>query len=176
MTTTTINQEQLISILNNVKMATFVQVVYKGVQKTKKRNNPFGEIKKQTKINATFCGSYENAVNNRLKKAGFEADFEAKPLPWGQWLKPNRTISHNENTYVRLYMHKNSNPKSQFWHNNKPLEGDELVNAKMFFNEHSESKRQAEAGLQFEDQSKPFNVNIANILEIKINNEHYIVE
>lgn len=172
----TINANQLEQMLiNDVKSSTFMQIIYKGEQKMRKTGNPFDLIIKRTEMNVSFFGSYQNAVNNRLKKTGLEADFTANPLAWGYWTTANKIIEHKGAKYVRFYMHKNSNAKCEYFFKGDLLTGETLNNAKSFFQEHSESNRQAEAGLTFEEQSKPFNVKIENILQINVNGENYKV-
>lgn len=173
----TISADQLEKMLTNkVKFSTFVQLTYKGVQKVRKTGNPFTEpIIKRTEINVSFFGNYQNAVNNRLKKAGLEADFTANPLAWGEWLVPNKIITHKGEKYVRFYLHKNSNPKTEYFYNGDPLTGSELMNAKTFFQESSTSARQTDAGLEDENQCKPFTLQINNILQITVNGETYKV-
>jgi len=173
----TITSNQLIEMLKNVKSASFMQVIYKGAVKMRKTKNPFAEvgILKKTSINVSFFGSYENAVNNRLKKAGLQADFTANPLPWGEWLVANKIIEHKGSKYVRFYMHKNSNPKTEYFYNGDKMSTEQLTIAKEFFQEHGESKRQSDAGLEVEEQSKPFTIGVDNILQINVNGENYLV-
>lgn len=174
---TTISKNQMIEMLKNIKFATFIQVTYKGEQDMRKTGNPFDElgISKKTNMNVSFFGSYQNAVNNRLKKAGLVADFTAYPLPWGEWLTPNKIIAHKGEIYVRFYVHKNSNPKTEYFYCGEKMTNEQLTIAKTFFKERSESKRQSDAGLEADEQSKPFNVKVNNILQINVNGENYIV-
>lgn len=171
----TINANQLEKMLTEIKGASFLQLVYRGTQKMRKTGNPFSEIIKRTSLNVSFFGSYQNAVNNRLKKAGLEADFTANPLPWGEWVIANKIITHKGLKYVRFYLHKNSNPKTEYYFEGDQLTGERLEEAKFFFQEHSESARQAEAGLESEDQCKPFSINIENILQVNVNGQEYKV-
>lgn len=174
----TIDKNFLLETLVNVKSATFMQVVYVGEVKMRKTGNPFvNPILKRTNINVSFFGSYENAVNNRLKKAGLEADFKAQPLMWGEWFVANKIIQHKDEKYVRMYLHKNSynGSTTEYFYNGDLLTGKDLELAKSFFTEKSESKRQSEAGLEDEEQSKPFTVKLSNIRQVKINNEVYNV-
>jgi len=55
---------------------------------------------------------YENAVNNKLEKEGFEKNFEVGELKWGKWVPGSKIfLTHTskgeteEKTYVRLYMY-----------------------------------------------------------------------
>jgi hypothetical protein len=169
----TINQSQLVSLLSAVKGTSFVQLTYVGEQKMRKTNNPFDTIIKRTNINVSFNYSYENAVNNRLAKKGEEKTFVSEPLAWGSWLIPNKIITHKECLYVRFYMHSNCNSKVEHFYNGEKLEGADLEQAKTFFQEHSESAKQTEAGLDQKEQCKPFNVKIENIRKITLNGTQY---
>jgi len=55
---------------------------------------------------------YENAVNNKLEREGFERNFEVGELNWGKWVPGSKIfLTHTskgeteEKLYVRLYMY-----------------------------------------------------------------------
>lgn len=55
---------------------------------------------------------YENAVNNKLEREGFERNFEVGELKWGKWVPGSKIfLTHTskgeteEKLYVRLYMY-----------------------------------------------------------------------
>ena len=53
---------------------------------------------------------YENAVNNKLDREGYEKNFEAASLPWGEWVEGSKIfLTHKGGLYVRLYMYKDNN-------------------------------------------------------------------
>jgi len=172
----TISKKQLENALVAVKGATFTQLHYVGVQKVKKTGNVdflAHPIIKKTNVNVLFNGSYENAVNNRLEKSGSERNFVSEPLPWGEWKAVNKTIAHKDNVYVRFYLHKNSNSKVEYWYNGELLEGKQLEDAKAFFQGHSESARQSEAGLDSSEQCKPFTIQIDNVKQVTLKGKSY---
>lgn len=174
----TISKKQLETALVAVKGATFTQLHYVGVQKVKKTGNVnFLEhpVLKKTSVNVLFNGSYENAVNNRLAKNGLDRDFVSAPLQWGEWKVVNKTIAHKDNVYLRFYLHKNSNSKVEYWYNGELLEGARLDSAKEFFQGHSESVRQSEAGLDSSEQCKPFSIQIDNVKQITLKGNSYEV-
>lgn len=169
---------QLENALTKEKSATFVQLKYVSTQQVNKRGNvDFIEypIIKCTDINVTFNGSYENAVNNRLAKKGLEKTFVAQGLPWGEWKIANKIITHNDKTYIRFYLHRNSNSKVEYWYNGELLTGERLAAAQEFMPKRTESVRQSDAGLDMEEQSKPFTIAIENIRNIKMQGVEYEV-
>jgi hypothetical protein len=47
--------------------------------------NPYyGRVKKRSYSSVMIGFRYENSVNNQREREGLEADFEAKPRPWGK--------------------------------------------------------------------------------------------
>lgn len=171
----TITKSQLVSMLSDVKGTSFVQLLYVGEQKMRKTNNPFDTIIKRVSQNLSFNYSYEKAVNNRLDKKGLDNDFKSSPLAWGTWLIPNKTITHNDTIYIRFYMHGNTKTNTTYFHNGNELTGKQLENAKTFFQGHSESSKQSEAGLDESEQVKPLAIKVDNIRKITINKETYEV-
>lgn len=172
----TISTSQLEKRLSEIKGSQMVQMVYTSTQKVLKRGNVnFVEypILKRTNVNVQFNASYENAVNNRLEKKGLEKTFVASPLVWGEWKVANKIISHNGLTYVRFYLTAMSKPKVEFWYNGELLEGERFNEAKQFFQKSSDSGKQSDAGLDREEQAKPFTINIENIKHISLNGEKY---
>jgi len=170
-----INIQQLEAILTSQKGFTFVELEYTTIVKVKKRNNiNFIDhpLYKHTKLNAGFNGSYQNAVNNRLDKKDIEPDFISQPLPWGEWKVVNKIIKHNENIYVRFYLHKNSNAESIYEYDGKQVDVNELLE---FLPSSGESARQSEAGLNVEEQAKPLNIQINNINSISLNKQRYCI-
>lgn len=72
-------------------------------------------------------------------------------------------------------MHAKTKTDTIYFHNGNELKGDELKNAKTFFQGHAESSKQSEAGLDENEQCKPLAIKVENIRKININNETYEV-
>ena len=170
----TINVQQLEVILTSQKGYTFVELDYTSVEPVKKKQNiNFIDypVYKHTKINVGFNGSYQNSVNNRLEKKDIEPDFKAQSLRWGVWKEYNKIIEHNDKIYVRFYLHKNSRYNSEYIYQGKILQGNNLDELYTFLSNKPVSLLQYEAGLEVEEQAKPFNLQIDNINFITINKQ-----
>ena len=104
----TINSNSILAVLNTIKHGTFVGVHSLTEPKMRKTNNPFNGhlVQKMTIQTLQFGYSYENAVNNRIEGSG--ETFVAEPLKWGEWLIPNKVITHKGKLYARFYKVDNS--------------------------------------------------------------------
>lgn len=167
---------EIINKLENVKGCQFATLTYKSTVSGLKRILGCEPTKICT-MGVQFNYSYENAVNNRLEKAGETPDFEAEPLPWGVWQTPNKTIAHKGNVYVRFYTYKNAPHTAQYFVNGLQAEGDTLqvILDKVKKDADKESARQANAGLT-DNQVRPFAINADNIISITIDGNTYIAD
>jgi hypothetical protein len=83
-----ITQENLLSLLSEVKGATFATLVTNTDPKLRKTGNTLGTVRKVSRVNVTLGFQYEAAVNRQRTREGTEADFEAAPRQWGQKISP----------------------------------------------------------------------------------------
>lgn len=146
----TINHSELLNLLINLKGATICSLNTTTIPRMKKGGNPLAnaEVKKVSyRINYQFGYSYENAVGNRLKGQGCEADFKAEPLKWGEWLVPNKVITHKGSLYGRFYRMSNSEERSAYFVDGREATESEVKTIKEFTYKSNGSNRQAEAGL-----------------------------
>ena len=181
-----ITTQELVTILQNVSGCKFISIAYssdKDALNKKlsggKSNEYYNRLQSLTLMSGVqFNANYENAVNNRLKGDG-NGDgkgFEAMSLPWGEWVTPNKIISHKGETYVRLYLTKSHNKDvSYFCDGRKVEEKDAVEKIKAAFRQSSPSKRQAEVGIDEADMVRPFTINANSIKQITINGVTYIV-
>lgn len=150
-----------------------------------KANNPL-----YGRLSAIFCGNnlqfgidYQNSVNNRLKKNGLEAEFEAEPLRWGHWYEYTengkketafkKVIEHLGNFYIRLYKVKNTNIRATYYVDGVRVNYSDI---KQYLKEENHiSGKQLAAGLEDEEQSKPFTLQINNLRILGLNHKHYYV-
>lgn len=157
----------LSAVLSNVASAQFVTITTLTEPKMNKRGNPlFGRVVKFAVRNCQFGYDYENAVNNRLERQGCERSFSAEKLPWGQWLVPNKIITHKDNLYGRFYVAKDCVVKSAYLVDGRLATAEEMEIIKTFEVKRTSSARQEADGL-FENQVKPYDVNLDNILAVK---------
>lgn len=89
----------LIELLGTVKGATFATLITETDARLKKTGNPFGDVRKVSRVNVTLGFQYENAVNRQRTREGTDADFEAAPRQWGERISP-MLIGHKGKTYL----------------------------------------------------------------------------
>lgn len=178
----TISTSDLFGLFANLNGATIINITTLSAVRMRKTGNPFVEsgatVTKLTKRTCQFGYSYQNAVNNRLDKAGVEGeDFKSQPLAWGEWAVVNKIIAHKGKYYARCYANPNSGNKTSvsYFVNGIPATESELATIKQFEQtSESSSSRQAEAGLT-ENQVKPMNIDFGTIEGLKVNGTEYSV-
>jgi hypothetical protein len=95
----TINHSQLIQ-----KIAAIAGTVFCGLQTftdAKAKGYPHGTIFKTVRSIGTIGANYQLAVEREANRQNVQTDFVAASLPWGQWLLPNKIISHKGSFYLR---------------------------------------------------------------------------
>ena len=85
-----------------------------------------GVVTKLVKAQIQFNYNYANAVNNRLANSGCEANFEADKLPWGEWLIPNKVITHKDSLYIRYYDYEWAKVESLWFVDGKPATSEQM--------------------------------------------------
>lgn len=181
-----VTPSELVRILNNVSGCKFVSVSYataKDANNKKlsdgKKNEYYDRVETMTTLSGVqFNASYENAVNNRIGNNGDgngEKAFTAESLPWGSWIVPNKTIEHNGNLYVRLYVTKSCKEDKVYLVDGCACSKEEAIKVKAAFRPSSPSKRQEAVGIEEKEQVKPFTLNAKSINQFTINGVTYIV-
>lgn len=157
--------------ITNISGCKIATITTKTLVKVPKKYGLSGEVTKITHKQVQVGYSYQNAVNNRLSKEGKNTDFVSEPLPWGEWLIPNKLITHKGSIYFRLYDFKGAqNDKMYFVSGNKATE-EEVNVIKAYENSKSSSSKQ---GLTAENEVRPTAVNIDNVLTFKCGAVDYI--
>ena len=173
----TINTNSILSVLSNINNGSFVGVHSLTEPKMRKTGNPFNghRVQKMTIQTLQWGYNYANAVNNRIGDAKHET-FVADPLAWGEWLIPNKVITHKGKLYARFYKVDNEMCKSNTIYLIDGVmaseEQEEVI--KSFLIESSSSARQSEVGLT-EHQVKPRNFAFDSIIGLSVNGEMYNV-
>lgn len=162
-------------LLINVKGCQFAHVVLKTKVGVPKKLG-LGIVEKVFVGKVQLNYSYENAVNNRLKKEGLKGDFDALSLPWGEWEIPNKIVSHHGKQYMRYYLvrcdNENNKPKVSFLVNGRDATDSEIEAIKPYLNK-SYSNRQAAKGLT-ENQVSARVVEFCNVMEVSVGGKKYI--
>lgn len=168
----TISNNNILAVLNTISNGTFVGVHSLTEPKMRKTNNPFNghRVQKLTIQTLQFGYNYENGVNNRLNGG---TTFVAEPLKWGEWLVPNKVITHKGKLYARFYKVDNGTPANVTYLIDGVIATEEQEQViKSFLVAPSSSARQAEVGL-VEHQVKPRDFAFDNIIGLAVKGEMY---
>jgi len=106
----TITKAVLAALLNDIKGATFATLVTETDPKLKKTGNPFGKVRKVSRVNVCLGFQYENAVNRQRTREGSEPDFEVAPRQWGEKISA-MLVSHNGKIYLETKVEKSLDTK-----------------------------------------------------------------
>ena len=169
-----ITQLPLISVLANLKGGTMVYLT-----SLTDVDVPFyyclGKVQKFCRQSVQVGCSYENSVNNRLERKGFNRAFRSSHLPWGRWLILNRIIEHRGKYYARFYKTANSNPQIVYLVNGRAATPREARIIKMYDSLRTFSRRQSMYGLSRMEQTNVRNYELTNIISISAEGETYNV-
>jgi len=91
---------QLVELLATVKGATFATIITETDARLVKTGNPFGDVRKVSRVNVTLGFQYEKAVNRQRAREGGETDFEAAPRQWGERKPGTMLVEHKGNLYL----------------------------------------------------------------------------
>lgn len=161
-----------VSVLNaiskNENKGAFVGIVTLTEPTMRKTNNPFfGRVQKVCRQVCQIDYDYESAVNRRLKGEGKEPIFNAKSLQWGEWVIPNKVISHKGESYIRVYTTDNK-VDVLYLLDGRVASAEETREILSFCPQKKESARQSEVGLT-EHQVQPRTYKVGSIISLSIN-------
>jgi len=161
---------QILNGLKDVNKGAFAYIEYKSEVKGVKRLLNGAEVTKVVKANIQLNYDYESAVNRRLEKQGDNGNFTAQSLPYGQWLIPNKVITHNGKLYLRAYQVSGARVETTYFINGAVATNEQrtLLN-EHFAQKNNNSNTQESVGL-VENQVKPFNVAFENIIALRCGN------
>lgn len=169
------SQWQLISALGNIKGGTLVTLTtLTSVQMDDFRIH--GKVLKWCRQTMQVGVSYENAINTRLGRIGFDKSFKSDSLPYGRWVIPNRVIKHNGQYYGRFYPVNNDNKKVCYFIDGRiatARESEIISNYEIYVKPYS--TKQARYGLT-ENQVNLRNYRFDSILELNAEGKSYKVE
>lgn len=90
----------LVEVLATVKGATFATLITETDARLKKTGNPYGQVRKVSRVNVCLGFQYEAAVNRQRTREGAEADFEAAPRQWGERKPGTMLVEHKGKLYL----------------------------------------------------------------------------
>ena len=165
-----------INTISALKKGTFgVEITTATEPKMKKTGNPF--IGRVTKIsvyyNAILGVSYENAVNGRLEKKGLERDYVSEAPRGKKWYNAFFYVSEKDSSvyYLKIGMRKNTTCRSHYLVDGRPITESELAMLNEFLYKPSGTcNKQAEHGLEEDEQYRIVAPKLENVVEIKVGN------
>ena len=95
-----LTQAALVAVLAEVKGATFATLITETDSRCRKTGNPYGNVRKVSRVNVTLGFQYAAAVNRQRTREGAEADFEAAPRQWGVRLPGTMLVEHKGKQYL----------------------------------------------------------------------------
>ena len=146
--------------------------------KMNKRGNPLAEhnVFKCVKTQFNFGIVYENAVANRAsKEQGEKVEFvaeKAKGYEWECYPYLLRAVKTNE-LQVRFYCKDGAKTEVVYFVDGHLATDSEIAIIKEFSQTSSWSAKQADAGCT-ENQVKPRNIRLKNIIKLAMDNEVYV--
>lgn len=117
-------------------------------------------VTKYTRKMVQLAYSYESAVNRHRIAEGLANDFVAETLPWGEWLIPNKVITHKGKYYLRAYDYRNNLLDAPTYYvDGRVATEDEVAIIKEWLASKSQTSRQG-----VENEVKPTNIEFGNIV------------
>ena len=151
-----------------------VRVVTNTEPKMRKTNNPYiGRVRKLTEYSNAMLGvDYQNAVNNRLERAGFEADYKAE-APKGKKHYNSffyQSLKDESVFYLKIGFYKNKGIKRSWLVDGREATEQEINEFSAFLQESSNEgvKKQEEAGLSVEEQYTIVAPKLENVVSVTL--------
>lgn len=167
---------QFITEFTNARNGQIMSIVTDTEVTWSSKANPFvgSSVRKVSVRSAKVGCDYERVVNNREEKANGQRTFTAAPLPWGQWLVPNKVITHNGNFYIRVTSNGNI-AKTEYYINGVKATDTEVATIKVWEKGHKPSAKQSAVGIADKDQVRVQSINVANIISAAFGGNEYLL-
>lgn len=164
--------ENIIEKVSQMKKAVFgLEITTATEPAMRKTNNPFvGRVKKVTKYTDAVLGvDYQNAVNNRLARKGYEKDYQSE-APKGK--KHYNAFFYqsldNEKFYLKIGIYSNTIIESTYYVDGQIATPQQLAEIKTFLQSKSTNvAKQQDAGLTETEQYHIVAPNAQNVLTIQ---------
>ena len=161
---------ELIEQVKAIKGCTFAGIMYRSTEKLPKA---FGNVTKVVDTQVQLNYDYEKSVNRRLKAKGCEPNFKSDKLPWGTWYIFNKVIEHKGSFYLRMYDFEGRPFREEYYVDGRPATDSEVASIMAYKEAHEKSSKKQEAAGLDTHQTKPMNVNMENIIELRCDDIQY---
>ena len=164
---------ELAQVLENIKGAKPATVIAKTKVEQRKKGNPYHDKVDKIQMSNVFLNfRYKNSVNNKRVKEHKENDFVPMSRKWGHRIGNTCLIQHNNKQYVELGYLTDNKPTVKYVDENLQDFDINLVNEFLF-------KSNIESIKEHQNLDNPVilrDINIDNIMGIKINKNTYVRE
>lgn len=171
--------KELKNFIEELKKGSYMQVITCTEPKMRKTNNPYiGRVEKITLYYGVRTGvDYANCINNAMQRVGIDdTQFIAdapRGMQWAAYPFILKSIKDESQLYLRISIDKSSKSVS-YWNVDGRLATDaEVAVIKNFLPAVSGSAKQAQAGLENEDQIQVRSIKFENIVYIKQGEREY---
>lgn len=171
-----LNYAQFLHLLSQPTGARPVGLTTYTDSKARKTGNPFGQIFKHCRSVGFVGAHYESAVNRQLRREDKEGNFSGESLPWGEWLVPNKVISHKGEYYLRVQTspgQRQRQPARVLAYYAPNGEAIPKTVARSYITVSAPSAKQAGAGLTSESEIMVRTYKFSSIRRVRINGETY---
>ena len=172
-----IGKQELIDKLLNIKGNTFVTASVITSVKLKGGNPWNGKVLQKQELNGAVGFQYINSVNRQEEKYGTAITEQAKPRRWGTASDNGVIIEHIKdgelNHYVQMKVESRLNANESFYFDAES--GEKIDREKVCEWKYQSKRSSTQANLPEDVEIIVRDINIDNILEIKIGGHHYKV-
>lgn len=164
----------IIEAVSRMNKGTFgVEIVTETEPAMRKTNNPFvNRVKKiTTYTNAILGVDYQNCVNNRLERNGYEANYIADAPKGKKHYNAffYQSLADEGTFYLKIGMYKNTTAKSRYVIDGHNATANELETLKTFLQtKPTTCQKQADAGLDTSEQYSIVTPKASNVLSVKL--------
>lgn len=171
--------ESVTSFATSIRKGTFgIEMLAITEPKMRKTNNPFyGRVKKATFMRNVALGvNYSNTINNRLERQGNERTFVSEKPNGKSWVIENLILckdSDNSVQYLRTQMNRNTFTRVVYLLDERVVDEATEAQIKSFISSSTYSKKQADCGLEGENQVILRDFTTTNIYALSQGEKHY---
>ena len=161
----TMTRNELTAFLTGLRGATFATLTTETDAGLRKTGNPFGNVRKVSRVNVCLGFQYTAAVNRQLDREDKTPDFVAAPRQWGERIPGTVLVTNKGKTYLETKVEKSIEHK--YLGANGTVLADELVAPFL------PSKGASRQGTDKEIIVRDYD--IANIRTIACKGEEYVI-
>ena len=174
--------ESIINKVSQLKKAVFGLTIKTATEPAmRKTNNPFvGRVKKHTTYTDAVLGvDYQNAVNNRLARKGYEKDYQSEAPKGKKHYNAffYQSLSDDSVFYLKIGLYSNTIIESQYYIDGQLATNEQLAELKTFLQSKTHfCQKQADYGLNEQEQYSIVAPKASNVISIYQGNKPIYIQ